>query len=300
MSSLRRRVALLITAVSLWAAGTASAGQIAFDFSSLNVNSSNASISSLMTSQAGSTVTVTGAQVNTNYTGDGHVVGPKIGSTIVPWTLGDSGGTVSNPTAPTTTNPTYKPYLANAVPGGPNGSSTTITMKFNTPIYAVTFDFEIFPDGTWDPNNPTQNVPDFEFSATDSTNHVVAAKTNGSMTALPWVVYGVSPGSVDPYLPGNPTTYTHSTVSGTTGTENVPQLIGAVTFVFSTNDPATSLTFADWPQQIGINNLIINPNGVTPFTTTVPAPPSAMLLGFGAIGVLGFVARSRRRQPAMA
>src|SRR5262249_32110186 len=123
----KTRIPLLATALTVWMAGAASAGQIAFNFSSLNVNSSNAQISALMTSQAGSTVTVTGAKVNTNYTGDGHVVGPKIGSTIVPWTLGDSGGTASNPTAPTTTNPTYTPYLANAVPGGPNGSSSTIT-----------------------------------------------------------------------------------------------------------------------------------------------------------------------------
>jgi MYXO-CTERM domain-containing protein len=284
MPSHLRLIPALVAAVALMAGGAARAGQIAFNFSSLNTSSTNAQISSLMSSQAGSAVTVTGAQVNTNYDGDDHVVGPTIGGTVVPWTLGDSGGTATNPTAPTSKTPTYSAYLA---------TTGTITMNFSTPIYAVTFDFEIFPDAS-------PPVPTFEFSATDSSNKVVAAQYQGNMTNLPWVVYSIAPGSNDAYLPGDPVTSTHSPNSGTGSTETSDQLIGEVTFVFSASDPATSLTFADWPQEIGINNLIINPNGVTPFTSVVPAPPSAVLLGFGALGLAGFVARSRRRLPAAA
>lgn len=305
MNSMQRRIFALVAMVSLVAVGTAPAGQIAFNFAAggtLNTNSSNAQISTFLTGQmaGGTSVTVTGAQVNTNYTGDGHVVGPVISGNVVPWTLGNTGGTVTNPTAPTANIP-YSAYLSNANSNGPNGTSQTITMAFNNvPIYAVQFQFEIFPDGTWDPAHPTQNIPDFEFSALDASSHVVAAKYNGNLTALPWIVYGVSPGNADPYLPGSPNTYTHSTVSGTSGVENVPQLIGTATFVFSSNQPATTLTFTDWPETIGINNLIINPNGITPFTTPSPAPPSAVLLGFGAFGVLAFAARSRRRSAVVA
>jgi hypothetical protein len=284
MASLSRNLPALTATVALLVGGVAHAGQIAFNFSSLNTSSTNAQISTLMTSQAGSTVTVNGAQVNTNYAGDNHVVGPTIGGTVVPWTLGDSGGTPTNPTAPTSANPTYSAYLA---------TTGTITMNFSTPIYAVTFDFEIFPDAS-------PPVPTFEFSATDSGNHVVAAQYQGNMTSLPWIVYSIAPGANDAYLPGDPATYTHSPNSGTGSLETSNQLMGEATFVFSTNDPATSLTFADWPQEIGINNLILNPTGVTPFSTVVPAPPSAVLLGFGALGIAGFVARSRRRLPVAA
>jgi hypothetical protein len=305
MASLRRLIPGLAVVASLLTAGIAPAGQIALNFGSFNTNWSNAQISSALTTQAnaaqsGATVSVSGAQVNNNYTGDGHVTGPVIGGNVVPWTLSDTGGSVLNPTAPTVANPTQVSYLANANGLGPNGTSTAITMTFNVPVYSIEFDFEIFPDGTWNPNNPTQNIPDFEFSATDSSNHTAAMEYNGNMVASPWIVYGVTPGSTDPYLPGNPTTYTHSTVSGTGSAENVPQLIGEATFQFSSSDPATTLTFADWPATVGISNLIINPNGVGPFTSTVPAPSSSLLFGFGALGVIGMMARSRRRKVATA
>lgn len=299
MASLRRFVPGLAAAAALLTAGVAPAGQIAFNFGSLSTSLSNAQISSALTTQAnaaqsGATVSVSGAQVNNNYTADGHLTGPVIGGNVVPWSLGDSGGTVSNPTAPTVANPTQVSYLANANGLGPNGTSTGITMTFNVPVYSVQFDFEIFPDGTWSPSNPTQNIPDFEFSATDSSSHTAAMEYNGNLVGSPWIVYGVTPGSTDPYLPGNPTTYTHSTVSGTGSAEDVPQLIGTATFQFSSTDPAYSLTFADWPATIGISNLIINPNGVGAFTSVAPAPPSSLLFGLGALGMFGVMARRRK------
>jgi hypothetical protein len=286
MAKLRRRLLLLAAIASVLCAGAASAGQIAFNFSSLNTSSTAAQISSLMTSQAvtqggaGWTVSVSsGVQVNTNYAGDNHVVGPTIGGTVVPWTLGDSGGTVTHPTAPTSANPTYSAYLA---------TTSSFTITFNKPVTSVEFDFEIFPAAS-------PPVPQFEFSAADASNHTVAMYYNNTLVGQPWTVNAIAPGAHDPYLPGNPVTYTHSPVSGPSSTETSNQLLGVGVFQFTAAAPAYQLTFADWPEEIGINNLIINPTGVGSFVGTTPAPPSALLLGFGGLGIAAFVARSRRR-----
>jgi hypothetical protein len=204
-------------------------------------------------------------------------VGPTISGTVVPWTLGDSGGTVSNPTAPTTKTPTYSPYLA---------TTDQFTIKFANPITAVQFDFEIFPDAS-------PPVPQFEFSAADASNNAATLFLNGTTNVgTLWTVNAIAPGAHDPYLPGNPVTYTHSVTSGPTTTETTNQLMGVASFTFST--PVTQLTFADWPEEIGIDNLTI-----TTGVAAAPAPPSALLLGFGALGVAGFVARSRRRLAAV-
>jgi hypothetical protein len=238
-----------------------------------------------MTSQAGSTVTVSsGVQVNTTYDGDDHVVGPTVSGTVVPWTLGDMGGTVTNPTAPTSKTPTYSAYLA---------STSSFTITFSVPVYSVEFDFEIYPDAS-------PPVPQFEFSATDASNHAATMYYNNASVGTMWTVNAIAPGANDPYLPGDPATYTHSVTSGTGSTETSNQLLGVAAIQFSSSDPVYSLTFADWPEEIGINNLVINPSGLGPFTSVVPAPNSALLLGFGVLGVMGFAARSRRRLPAAA
>jgi MYXO-CTERM domain-containing protein len=284
MRSLHRKLPALVLA-ALCAVGPVSAGQIAFNFGSLSTSDSASQISSALSTQAGSTVTVSsGVQVNNNYTGDSHVTGPVIGGVVTPWTLGDTGGTVTNPTAPTSNNPTYTSYLA---------TTSSFTMTFSVPVYSVEFDFEIFPDAS-------PPVPQFEFSANDSGNHATTLYTGGVSVGTQWTVNAIAPGSNDPYLPGDPATYTHSQTSGSGSTETSNQLLGVAVFQFSASDPAYSLTFADWPEEIGINNLIINPNGVGPFGSVVPAPPSAVLLGFGALGVVGFAAHSRRRRIAVA
>jgi MYXO-CTERM domain-containing protein len=268
---------------SLMTAATASAGQIAFNFSSLNTSSTAAQISSLMTSQAGSTVTVSGnVQVNTTYNGDGHVVGPVYNGTPVSWTLSDSGGTVTNPTAPTNGSPTYNPVLA---------TTSSFTIAFSQPITSVQFDFEIYPDAS-------PPVPQFEFSAADQGGHANTIYYNGVSQGQMWTVNSIAPSANDPYLPGDPATYKYSPVSGNGNLDTNYQLLGVATIQFSASDPAYSLTFADWPEEIAINNLILNPTGVGPFSSTTPAPPSALLMGFGALGVAGFAAR--RRRPAIA
>jgi hypothetical protein len=249
---------------------------VLFNFNSLNTSSTASQIGAAMSTQMGSTVTVTGnVQVNTTYDGDAHVTGPVISGTVVPWTLGDMGGTVLAPTAPTTKTPTFNPYLA---------TTSSFTLNFSAPITSVQFDFEIFPDAS-------PPVPTFEFSAADASNNAATLFLNGTTNVgTQWTVNAIASGANDPYLPGNPATYTHSVTSGPTVAETTNQLLGAVTFTF--NKAVTHLTFADWPQEIGVDNLVV--------TTATPAPPSAILLGFGALGIVGFVTRSRRRLAAAA
>jgi MYXO-CTERM domain-containing protein len=283
MCSKQCRFSGLTLAVSLLVTGVAPAGQIAFNFAALNSSDTAAQIGATLSTQAGSTVTVSsGVQIENTYTGDNHVVGPTVSGTVVPWTLGDSGGTVTAPTAPTVASPTYTNYL---------GTTSSFTMTFSVPVTSVEFDFEIYPDAS-------PPVPQFEFSATDASNHATTVYYGGVSQGTTWTVNAIAPGANDPYLPGDPTTYTHSQTTGTGSTETSDQLLGVAVIQFSASDPAYSLTFADWPEEIAINNLVINATGVGPFTSVAPAPPSALLLGFGAIGVAGFAARSRRRRPA--
>jgi MYXO-CTERM domain-containing protein len=285
MYSLQSRISGLTLAVSLLVSGVAPAGQIAFNFAALGSSDTAAQIGAALSAQAGSTVTVSsGVMIENTYAGDNNVVGPKIGSTVVPWTLGDSGGTVTNPTAPTVASPTYTNYL---------GTTSSFTMTFSVPITSVEFDFEIYPDAS-------PPVPQFEFSASDINNNAATVYYNGVSQGTTWTVNSVAPGANDPYLPGDPATYTHSPASGSGSTETADQLLGVAVIQFSASDPVYSLTFADWPQEIAINNLIINPTGVGAFGSVAPAPSSAVLLGFGALGVAGFAARSRRRRPVVA
>jgi hypothetical protein len=94
-----------------------------FDFNSLSSGAGNSAVQTYMNGvlTGGKTVTVTGAQVDTTYNGDGHVVGPGTGS--VSTTLG--------------TDAFIDTF-----------SSTEIDMKFNFAIYNVSFDYEIFPDAS--------------------------------------------------------------------------------------------------------------------------------------------------------
>jgi len=80
--------------------------------------------------------------------------------------------------------------------------------------------------------------------------------------------------------------YTHSPASGATGTELAPQLLG--TFSMSLNG-ATKIEFVDWPQRIGIDNLVLR---------TVPEPGSLALLAGGLLGWNFFRRRSKARLAA--
>lgn len=257
--------AVLIAAVLLlWAGATASATIITFDFnsghaSSPNLASSagNTGVQSYMNAEllaqlgAGKTVTVTGAQANQSYTGDGHVVGPGNGSTSL--TLGNSDGGVQNANA-------NDNFIDNV------SGITTIMMTFNFKIYGVSFDFEIFPDGTCKTGiRCGVNQPDLSLFAD---GNLVFGK-----------ILGVQPGN-----PGAP--YLHSPNSGSSNNEQAPQYLGQSGNIALNG--VTKLEFVDWPATIGVDNLKVS--------NQVPEPASIILLGSGLLVSLTLVRRKMRKQ----
>jgi hypothetical protein len=254
------------------------------------MNNADTMIANFMKSSlpVGSSVSVNGALIQSQYDGEGHVVGPTFGTgrskTVVPWTLGDTGHSNGHLTPPSSSNPAYTSFLTNAGFPFSNPVSCGITMTFsNLLISAVSFDFEVFPDGTG-------QTPDLTFSGTNngkavSISSVAATTYNGlSYTGAfgsnndSWTTLGVKP-----------SVYTSSPDGSN---ETSIQLLGNASFTFSS--PVNALQFEDWPALIGINSLSISGTGV-PNQQVVPAPPSIVMLGFGELGLVIFLPRTRRR-----
>ena len=247
-----RKAALYAGLVLLCGAITSAyADTISFNFNSLSASANNTAVQNYMNGQlqAGEHVTVTGAKAGLNYNGDGHVVGPcdPNGShTCHSTTLAADGG--GN-------------FIINASP------IDTITMAFTgLNITHVSFDLEIFPDGTCPKQSTTcdatkANWPDFEFFADNALIQTWLAANPGD------TAHG---GSV----------YIHSPNSHYNHTELAPQLlVYDVTFDFP--DGVTELSFKDWPATVGIDDLVI----------TTPEPSGLMLLGTGLIGLAGLLRR---------
>jgi len=209
------------------------------------------------------TVTVYGARSEMAYTGDGHVVGPaNAAGAVTPLTLGDTeGGARSAP---------WDSYIVN------QDSTDRITMVFSRAVARVSFDLEIFPDGTCPTagasacaNNTVANWPDFE---------LWAGTPSGTLPVF--TKLGLDPNSM---------AYHTSTASSN---ERAPQLLGA-----SGDQPlaanVTELEFRDWPARIGIDNL--NITFVTPPRPLVPVPEPGTL----ALLSLGFAGLWLRRRPVL-
>lgn len=282
----------LVGALTLAAIAPASASTIAFSFdtmayrsnSSPGPNSAVATYLNNVWSAAGmaGTVSVTGAGElsNNQYTGDGHVVGPCTSfypsgacKTITPATLGSTnGGTQGSATthALSTTNPDN--YIVNS-------GSDRIVITFPTEITSVSFDFEIFPDGTCPSashcGGNQANLPDFEF---------LAGSSLGTLAPVFPTVFGTFPGVAG--------TYAHSPSSGAGATEPAPQYLGT-SGTISLGSGVTVLAFVDWPQRIGIDNLTIDPCRPGEVCSSVPEPPTLPIIALG-LGALALVARRRR------
>jgi hypothetical protein len=218
-----------------------------FDDGSLVNGSSDGSIQGYMNSKltGGASVVVTGAVATNSYNGDGHVTGPGNGSTSL--TLGTSDGGSPH----LSSKDLFITNIAN--------TSTEIKMVFTgLSILSVSFDYEIFPDGSCATgHNCGSNWPDFTFAADGS------------------IIFHT--------LATQPAAGSHSPASGSSSTELAPQFIGeSGTISFGTG--VSVLEFMDWPATIGIDNLVINygpPGGSSP----VPEPVSFILAGSGLIGI---------------
>jgi PEP-CTERM motif len=238
------KLAMIVGLVALLMSPALKADTVLFTFNSLANGAGNGSVQTYMDGVLGPgrSVVVAGSQASKSYNGDGHVVGPGTGS--ISQTLATSGGT----------------FIDNV------SSSNEISMTFSgLKIYSVSFDYEIFPDGTCPTgNNCGSNYPDFTFDA------------NG---ALVFNTIAVKPGN-----PGAP--YTKSPASGAGGTELAPQFLGqSGTWIFPNG--VTKLEFIDWPATIGIDNLKI--------TTTTPEPATLTLLGVGMLGLGGLRRRLSKK-----
>jgi hypothetical protein len=230
-------------------------------------------------------VTITGAGVlsDNNYTGDGHVVGPISGGTVTPLTLGSTNAGVQHPIPPAT-GATHDNYIVN----NPPGSNTTFQIHFSSLIFGVSFDYEIFPDGSC-PNpgssnssvnlgctsKSNSNWPDFKFyvNSVSTANLVLDTQGNVPVSGFSTVCHGA----------GSPAT------CGPGGTEPAPQYLSSTvsyTFVNGVND----LFFVDWPATVGIDNLVVD-NKRPP--QKIPEPASLGLFG---LALVGLAAVRRRRK----
>lgn len=238
---------------------TARATTVTFDFNSpgLAGNANNAGVQTYLNAQllaqlgAGNTVAVTGSKADHSYNGDGHVVGPGNGSTSL--TLGNSDGGVQNANS--------KDNFIDNVSG-----ITEIMMTFNFKICGISFDYEIFPDGTCTTGvNCGVNQPDFSVLA-DGT--LVFGK-----------ILGVQPGN-----PGAP--YLHSPNSGSVNNERAPQFLGQSGYI--PLNGVKKLEFVDWPATIAVDNLKIS--------NQVPEPASIVLLGSSLLVAMTAMRRKTRKQ----
>lgn len=294
------RVGVLVGTAALAAAVPAFALPITFNFDTMGYRSSsspgaNGAVQTYLQgiwsgAGQGGNITVTGAGElsNNRYTGDGHVVGPATCTrtvrdvctswNVTPATLGSTDGGVQD-------SATLESPLPNADHPDNyivNSGSDRIVITFPEPVYSVSFDFEIFPDGTC-PNFlqcggvHLTHLPDFTFLADDT----------------PVTFMGGSP-TVLGTFPATPGTYAHSPNANHVLPEPAPQYLGVSGDILFSGG-VTTLAFVDWPQRIGIDNLVVDTQcrGRDCLQQDVPEPGTLPVAGLG-IALLALMGLRRR------
>jgi len=270
---------------------SASATVILFDFNALasgvgatGGSGANGSIQNYMQSllTGGATVTVTAGAVVTDktYTGDGHVVGP--GTTLAqPVTLGTSDG---NPNLTANQHlTTYDTFIHNVT--SPTAYTNWSFVFSGFIIDKISFDYEIFPDGTCTALTTTA------CGGTGMPNRPDMTVTAG-VTQL-FHYYGQTPGTGGTSSPYVESPCTDGTTGGGTScvgtTEAAPQLIGTTGWL---SVGSNSFNFMDWPAMIGIDNFQIDYH-TNVGVAAVPEPGTMVLLGSG---LAAAYARRKKRQ----
>ena len=261
-------------AVGLLLALPAAAAPVTFNFDSITLSGSqgnglgatadSTAIGNNMSATLGmpaGTVTVSGALATATYNGEDHVNGK---------TLGTSDNNVAHG-APNDTfiiNDNFGIY-------GPAANSFTMTFGGGFFLTSVAFDWEIFPDANCPASTNTTDCGG-SYHPLDPNWPNIELMVNGSSTVI-WSALAAIPGS----------------------SPNDPQAIGTLSALDLTSyGPVTSLTFVDWPAEIGVDKLTIT-GACLPGTAANncvlhqnPEPGSMPLIGI-ALAALAFAVRRR-------
>ena len=243
-----------------------------------------------------------------SYTGDGHVVGTTntTSGSFRALTLADTegfsipGGTGTldsgtNLIGGTGQSATTDGYIKNCTSVDGSGHCTPTSDQFTIQITnlkdssgksyeisSLSFDFEIFPDGTCASTSPSSscggsglpNLPDITVLAHGTIDGLPGAQTLNLLD-----VNGVTPSG----------SYKRSY---TMSTETAPQLLGVSGPIsFNTDTHISQLDFVDWPATIGIDNLTFG-------YRETPEPGTLAMFAVGLLGIAG-IARRRRARPAV-
>lgn len=247
----------------------ASADILMLDFNSIGAGN-NGKVQTYLNNTAGvGSITVQGAVANKTYNGDGYVFKDAYG---IRETLGTSEyvNGVLVPNSIDRRNLIYDTYLYNV--GGEGMTHTAygtagddkIVFDFETAIYAISFDWEIFPNsacqhpGEWNgcgPRRTDSNMPDFQLWAGTASQKSYDRHTGDVYGSFPIV---------------------------TNANNDYPQGMGHFSTTFASG--VTHVEFVDWPVRIGIDNLQVR---------RLPEPATLALLGLQLLA-LGVTRRRRK------